>query len=88
MDPYVLGLHEFVGKYPLEGLISSTCPRNNDRVLRNLNITDLPLSILSQLSNLFLRLKHPETPISMSVASSINQLQSAPKSAFSLLSNS
>ena len=53
----------------------------------NLNIIDLSSSgiVLAQASKL--RPKYPESPISMSVVSSINQLQSAQKLAISLLSN-
>ena len=76
---------EFVGKYPLEVLVGSTSPKKSNRVLgASISLIFLSDIVLAQASNL--RLKYPESPISMSVTSSINQIQSALKPTILLLS--
>ena len=69
---------EFVGKYPLEVLVGSTYPKRSNRVL-GISISLIFLSGIVSAQASDLRPKYPESPISLSVASIINQLQSAPK---------
>ena len=77
---------EFVGKYPLEVFVGSTCPKRSKQVLgASISLIFISGIVSAQASDL--RPKYPESLTSMSVTSSINQLQSAPKPAISLLSN-
>ena len=66
---------EFVGKYPHEVLVCSTYPKRSNRVLgAPISLIFHPCIVLAQASDL--RPKYPESLISMSVVSSIDQLQS------------
>ena len=77
---------DFIGKYPLEVLVGSTCPKRSNWVLgASISLNFLSGIVSAQASKL--RSKYAEIPISMSVASSINKLQFAPKPTISLLSN-
>ena len=64
---------EFIGKYPLEVLVGSTYPKRSNQVLGAL-ISLIFLSGIVSAQASELRPKYPESPTSMSVASSINQL--------------
>ena len=77
---------EFIVKYPLEVLVSLTCPKRSNRVL-GISISLIFLSGIVSAQASDLRPKYPESPILMSVISSINQLRTAPKPVISLRPN-
>ena len=79
-------LHGVCRKIPSLSLVGLTCPKRSNWVLGISILLIFLLGIISAQAS-ELRPKYPKSPISMSLASSINQLQSAPKLVISLLSN-
>ena len=60
--------------YPLSVQLVQTCPKNSNRVLEDLNITDHPPSVMVSAHAIFsCGRNYLESMVSMSVVSSINQ---------------